>query len=68
MKDKSSKFVDYLKGVAAEFHKITWPDFRELKDSTVVVIAFIVILSATTLVYDQLIKQLIMLITPSSAT
>ena len=56
MKDKLQKIGDYLKGVAAEFHKITWPDVRELKDSTVVVIAFIVILSATTLVYDQIIE------------
>ena len=59
MKDKLKKLTDYLKGVGAEFHKITWPDYRELKDSTVVVIAFIVILSATTLVYDWLIKWVI---------
>ena len=59
MKDKLKKLTDYLKGVRAEVHKITWPDYRELKDSTVVVIAFIVILSATTLVYDQLIKLVI---------
>ena len=62
MKDKLNKVGEYLKGVKAEYRKITWPDARELKDSTVVVISFIVILSATTLVYDQIIEWCIKII------
>ena len=63
MKDRLNKLSEYFKGVGAEFHKITWPDYGELKDSTMVVIAFIVILSATTLVYDYLIKLVVQAVT-----
>ena len=35
----------YLGDVGVEFRKIAWPDRQELVDSTVVVIAFIVILA-----------------------
>ena len=45
----------YLSEVGAEFKKITWPDRRELVDSTCVVICFIVILALIVLCCDKLI-------------
>ena len=53
---------EYLKGVAAESRRVTWPDKRELWGSTLVVIAFIFILAATTLVCDKLIEGFIKLV------
>ena len=45
----------YLSEVGVEFKKITWPDRRELVDSTCVVICFIVILALIVLCCDKLI-------------
>ncbi len=45
--------------VAAEFHRITWPKGKELMESTVVVLVFIVGLSATVLVFDKVIEWLL---------
>ncbi len=59
---KMEKAKEYLKGVSAETKRITWPDKRELWESTVVVISFIFILAATTLVYDKVIEAFINLI------
>jgi preprotein translocase SecE subunit len=56
------KTREYLKGVAAEGRRVTWPDRRELWGSTLVVIAFIFILAATTLVCDKLIEGFIKLV------
>ena len=56
------KTKEYLKGVAAESRRVTWPDRRELWGSTLVVIAFIFILAATTLVCDKLIEGFIKLV------
>ena len=59
---KMEKAKEYLKGVSAETKRITWPGKRELWESTVVVISFIFILAATTLVYDKVIEAFINLI------
>ncbi|MBP5791699.1 MAG: preprotein translocase subunit SecE [Kiritimatiellae bacterium] len=54
------KFTDkaksYLTGVAAEAKRVTWPGRRELWESTMVVISFIFILAAATLVCDKVIE------------
>jgi preprotein translocase SecE subunit len=46
--DIIKKTGDYMKGVSAETKRVTWPSGRELWESTLVVIAFIIILSAAT--------------------
>ena len=46
----------FLSGVGAEFRKTTWPDSHELVESTVVVLALIVILAAVVLVFDKAIE------------
>ena len=60
--DFISKAKDYLGGVKAEAKRVSWPGKRELWDSTLVVIAFIFILAATTLVCDQVITAFINLL------
>ena len=54
-----TKTREYLTGVAAEAKRVTWPGRRELWESTLVVISFIFILAATTLVCDKLIEGFI---------
>ncbi len=50
------KTSEYLTGVSAEAKRVTWPGKRELWESTKVVVAFIFILAATTLLCDKLIE------------
>ena len=45
-----------------EARRVSWPDKHELYDSTLVVIAFIVILAVTTLVCDKAIQLFIQLV------
>ena len=56
------KTNEYLQGVGAEFKRVTWPGKRELWESTLVVVAFIFILAATTLVCDKVIEGFIKLV------
>jgi len=50
------KTKEYLAGVGGEAKRVTWPGKRELWESTLVVISFIFILAATTLVCDKVIE------------
>ena len=53
------KTKEYLGGVKAEARRVSWPQKRELWESTLVVISFIFILAATTLVCDKVIEGFI---------
>ena len=57
-----SKTKEYLTGVGAEAKRVTWPGKRELWESTLVVISFIFILAATTLVCDKVIEFFIKIV------
>ena len=57
-----NKTKDYLGGVKAEAKRVTWPQKRELWESTLVVISFIFILAATTHVCDKVIEYFIDLV------
>ena len=57
-----AKTKEYLSGVSAEAKRVTWPEKRELWESTLVVISFIFILAATTLVCDKVIEGFIKLV------
>jgi preprotein translocase subunit SecE len=48
--------------VGAEFRKTSWPERRELVESTLVVVSFIVLLSAVVLVCDKGIRFVLTLI------
>ena len=60
--DIIKKTNEYLTGVSAEAKRVTWPGKRELWESTLVVISFIFILCATTLVCDKSIEFVLGLI------
>ena len=51
-----SKTKEYFNGVVAEGKRVSWPAKRELWESTLVVISFIFILAAATLVFDKVIQ------------
>lgn len=53
---------NYLNGVGVEFKKVSWPDRKELVDSTIVVITFIVILALIVLGCDKIIEFFLTLI------
>ena len=56
------KIGAFLSEVGTEFRKTSWPERRELVESTMVVIGFIVLLSAVVLVCDQAIKLVLKMI------
>jgi preprotein translocase subunit SecE len=58
----TEKTKEYLSGVSAEAKRVTWPGKRELWESTLVVVSFIFILAATTLVCDKLIEGFIRIV------
>ena len=62
MKKLFERIKSYLLEVKGEAKKVSWPDRRELVDSTFVVIAFIFILAVTTLVCDKVIEAFINLV------
>lgn len=53
---------NFFSEVGAEFRRITWPKGKELTESTVVVLVFIVLLSATVLVFDKVFEFILKLI------
>ena len=57
-----NKTKEYLGGVKAEAKRVSWPQKRELWESTLVVISFIFILAAATLVCDKVIEFFIDLV------
>jgi preprotein translocase subunit SecE len=52
----------YLGEVSVEFKKVSWPDRRELMDSTLVVITFIIILAVVVFLCDKVIQYVMQLI------
>ena len=64
--DLFAKTKEYLVGVNAEAKRVTWPGKSELWESTLVVISFIFILAATTLVCDKVIEAFINLVHTSA--
>ncbi len=49
----------FFAGVSAEFSRIIWPKGKELKESTVVVLSFIVILALAILIFDSIIRKIL---------
>ena len=62
MKSLFNRIRGYLTEVKGEARRVSWPDKHELYDSTLVVIAFIVILAVTPLVCDKAIQLFIQLV------
>ena len=62
MKNFFDRVIGYFTDVKGEARRVSWPDKHELYDSTLVVIAFIVILAVTTLACDKVIEGFIKLV------
>jgi len=56
------KVVAFFGEVGTEFRKTSWPERRELVESTLVVITFIVMLSVVVLVCDKAIQFVLTLV------
>ena len=52
----------FLGEVGTEFRKTSWPERRELMESTTVVISFIALLSVVVLVCDKVIRFVLALV------
>ena len=53
---------DFIEESWAELKKVTWPDYEQLKNATVVVLVFLVLISATIWVMDLVVRTIIDLI------
>ena len=53
---------EYLKDVRAEFDKVTWPNWQELKGQTSVVLVVSLILALFVFLVDQVLNQLVRLL------
>ncbi len=66
MNEKVQQIINTVRGftgeVGAEFQRTTWPDRRELVQSTIVVMFFIVLLAFSVLVFDRVIQFVLHLI------
>lgn len=62
VKEMFRKLGVFFGEVGAEFRKTSWPERRELVESTLVVVSFIVLLSAVVLVCDKGIRFVLTLI------
>jgi preprotein translocase subunit SecE len=49
----------FLEESWAELQKVTWPDYEQLKNATLVVIVFVIVLSTTIWVMDFTIRTVI---------
>ena len=62
MQDILRKVKVFFGEVGAEFRKTSWPERRELVESTLVVLSFIVLLSGVVMVCDKGIRFMLTLI------
>jgi preprotein translocase subunit SecE len=54
-----SRTRDYTEQVAEEIKKVTWPDWPQLKNSTLVVIIFVVIVSLIIFLMDVIVRNVL---------
>ena len=62
MKNFFHRVTGYFADVRGEARRVSWPGKHELYDSTLVVLAFIVILAVPTLLCDKVIQKFIALV------
>jgi preprotein translocase SecE subunit len=53
---------DFIEESVAELKKVTWPDYAQLKNATIVVLVFVTSISLVIFTMDWIIRQLITLI------
>jgi preprotein translocase subunit SecE len=53
------KTRDFTNEVTEELKKVTWPDWPQLKNATLVILVFVLIVSVVIWIMDQVVKFLI---------
>ena len=53
---------DFTMEVVDELKKVTWPDFPQLKNSTFVIIVFVILVAAIIFVMDLVVRNVLELI------
>ncbi|UCC25222.1 MAG: preprotein translocase subunit SecE [Gemmatimonadales bacterium] len=59
---KIQETKEFIEESWVELRKVTWPDYEQLKNATIVVLVFLVIISATIWVMDLIVRTIIDLI------
>jgi preprotein translocase subunit SecE len=54
-----SRTRDYTEQVVEEIKKVTWPDWPQLKNSTLVVIVFVVVVSLIIFLMDVVVRNVL---------
>jgi preprotein translocase subunit SecE len=54
-----SRTRDYTEQVVEEIKKVTWPDWPQLKNSTLVVMVFVVIVSLIIFTMDVIVRNML---------
>jgi preprotein translocase subunit SecE len=55
----ASRTRDYTEQVVEEIKKVTWPDWPQLKNSTLVVMVFVVIVSLIIFTMDVIVRNVL---------
>lgn len=59
---KSGKIATYFRELKSEFKRISWPSFKQVKNNTGIVVAFIIILGVFIAIVDFIFNWLITLL------
>ena len=57
--DKVQETKGFLEESVVELKKVTWPDYPQLKNATIVVLVFVILLSAVIWVMDVTMRNII---------
>ena len=59
------RLVAFYHEVMAEMHKVTWPDLDQLRDATIKIVIFVLILGAIIALMDVILQQVLVKLIPS---
>ena len=60
--EKVKETRDFVEECVSELQKVTWPDYEQLKNATLVVIAFSILIAGIIWIMDLLVRQILRLI------
>ena len=60
-----TRVVGFYHDVMAEMRKVTWPDLEQLRDATIKIIVFVLVLGAIIALMDVVLQQLLVKLIPS---
>ena len=60
-----SRLVTFYHEVMAEMRKVTWPDLDQLRDATIKIVIFVLILGAIIALMDVVLQQILVKLIPS---